>query len=93
MHLKKMERKDLVVCRTPGQDMSETKRSGGRGSWLFGQSKASFVCVGRNERWNGTNWMFWMFFFSFPSNQRGGSLETNERSEEHTWEGRELPSL
>ncbi|CAM4732214.1 unnamed protein product [Leuciscus chuanchicus] len=57
------DRKALVVCGTPGQDVSKTKGNNSEALWLFEQTI------------NG-----------------GGSLETNERSEEHTWEGRELPS-
>lgn len=89
------DRKALVVCGTQGQDMNKTKGNNSGALWLFEQSKASFVCVGGDERWNETNWMFLCFFcFSpFPAINGGGSLETNERSEKRTWEGRELPSL
>lgn len=40
------DRKALVVCGTPGQDMSKTKESNSGASWMFEQSKASFVGVG-----------------------------------------------
>lgn len=89
------DRKALVVCGTPGQDMSTTKGNNSGALWLFEQSKASFVCVGGKWKveWDKLDVPLLFLFFSFPSNQWGGSLETNERSEEHTWEGMELPSL
>jgi len=89
------DRKALVVCGTAGQDMNKTKGNNSGALWLFEQSEASFVCVGveikGGMRQSGCSSA--VLFFSFPSNQRGGSLETNERSEEHIWEGRKLPSL
>lgn len=46
MNVFEMDRKALVVCGTPGQDMSRTKGSNSGALWLFEQSKASFVGVG-----------------------------------------------
>lgn len=45
MDVSEKDRKALVVCGPPGQDMSKTKRCNSGASWLFEQSKASFVCI------------------------------------------------
>ncbi len=82
MNVFEKDRKALVVCGTPGQDMSKIKRHNIGASWLFEHSKASFVCVSGKWKmeWDKLDVPVFSVFFS---NQRGGSLETNERSEEH----------